>query len=141
MKKGAREEDWHIDGGASVLHAALTLFGSRTVEVETQGQGCISLEQRQGSFYIGSFTALHHRVLHRESPEGTFGEGPHSEEVEIAIMLRTDVFRAARARCINSTPGPAELYHIVNREVAKHIAQHPFYLPDLSAVIAASRRL
>ena len=50
-----------------------------------------------------------------------------------------DVFRKARARKINSTPGHSELYRVVNTETAKHLAQTPLYLPDLGAVIAESR--
>ena len=51
-------------------------------------------------------------------------------------MLPTDVFRGSRARGINSTPSPAELYNIVNEETAKHLAEQPFKLPDLAAVAA-----
>ena len=54
-------------------------------------------------------------------------------------MLRTDVFRNARARTINSVPGHAELYRVVNTETAKHLAETPLYLPDLDAVIAEAR--
>ena len=53
-------------------------------------------------------------------------------------MFRTDVFRESRARKINSCPGPLELYQIVNNETAKHLAEVPSYLPDLSAVLAES---
>ena len=34
MKVGQRSEAWHTDGGASLLHAGLTIFGSRILEVE-----------------------------------------------------------------------------------------------------------
>ena len=142
MRAGKRAEEWHTDGGASLLHGGLTIFGSRVVEVRTEGRDdCISLVQRPGSFYIGNFTALEHRVVHRERSEGSFGEGPPSEQIEIAVMLRSDVFREARARVINSTPGPAETFHLVNREVARHIAERQFYLPDLGDVIAESKTL
>ncbi len=142
MRVGERAEEWHTDGGASLIHGAVTIFGSRAVEVRTEGRDdCNSLEQRPGSFYIGNLTALEHRVVHREQSEGSFGEGPPSEQIEIAVMLRSDVFREARARVINSTPGPAETFHLVNREVARHIAEQPFYLPDLGDVIAESKPL
>jgi hypothetical protein len=59
--------------------------------------------------------------------------------LQIAVMLRSDYFRSARARKIDSTPGPAELFPVVNKEVAKYIAQEPFFLPDLAAVLAESR--
>ena len=139
LKIGAREDAWHTDGGTSLLHAAVTVFGSRTLQVDLGDAGCISLPQRPGSFYVGNLCALSHNVVHGENAAGSYGEGPPSEQVQIAVMLRTDVFRAARARKINSTPGPAELFRIVNTETAKHLAEQPFYLPDLAAVIAESR--
>ena len=75
-------------------------------------------------------------VAHGEEAAGTFGEGAPTEQIQIAVMLRTDVFRAARARTINSSPGPVELFSIVNTETAKHLAQQPFPMPDLAAVLA-----
>jgi hypothetical protein len=49
------------------------------------------------------------------------------------------VFRKARARRINATQGPRELFLIVNDETAKHLADQPFHLPDLAVVLAESR--
>ena len=47
MKVGEREAGWHTDGGASLLHAGLTIFGSRQLLVQVQGvDDCISLPQR-----------------------------------------------------------------------------------------------
>ena len=139
LKIGEREDGWHTDGGASLLHAGVTLFGSRTLQVKLEDKGCISLPQRPGSFYVGNLCALEHNVAHGEHAAGSYGEGPPSEQVQITVMLRTDVFRAARARKVNATPGPAELFRIVNTEVAKHLAEEPFHLPDLAAVIAEGR--
>ena len=42
-------------------------------------------------------------------------------------------------RRIDSTPGPAELFRIVNTETARHLAEQPFPLPDLAAVLAESQ--
>ena len=140
LKIGEREDGWHTDGGASLLHAGVTLFGSRTLQVKLEdAPGCISLPQRPGSFYVGNLCALEHNVAHGEHAAGSYGEGPPSEQVQITVMLRTDVFRAARARRINATPGPTELFRIVNNETARHLAEQPFHLPDLTAVIAESR--
>jgi len=141
MRVGERVEQWHTDGGASLLHAALTIFGSRTVEVEAGGKGggCISLQQRPGAFYVGNLCALNHRVVHGEHSAGCFCGGQPSKQVQIAVMLRSDYFRNARARTIDSKPGPAELFHIVNKEVAKYFKQEQIFLPDLAAVLAESR--
>lgn len=141
LKIGAREDGWHTDGGASLLHASLTLFGSRVVEVKLEDGDCISLSQHPGAFYTGNLCALEHNVKHGEKSEGNYGKGPQSQQVQIAVMLRSDVFRHARARKINNTPGHSELYKVVNTETAKHLAQHPLYFPDLAAVIAESRQV
>ena len=137
LRVGQREDGWHTDGGASLIHASLTLFGSREVQVKVE-EGSISLSQRPGSFYMGTMTALEHNVVHHEQAEGCLGEG--SDRAQIAVMLRSDVFRRCRARKINAVPGPAELFRPVNAEVARHLAEEPFHLPDLAAVIAESRR-
>ena len=137
MKIGEREDGWHTDGGTSLLHASVTIYGSRTVQVQLEEEaGCISLLQRPGSFYMGNLCALNHNVTHGAHAAGSYGEGPPSDQVQIAVMLRSDVFRAARARKINATPGPVELFRIVNSETAKHLSEQPFHLPDLAAVMA-----
>ena len=137
MKVGKREDGWHNDGGTSLLHAALTLFGKRDMQVELES-GCISLSQRPGSFYMGNLCALKHCVVHGDDAAGCYMR-KESEPVEIAVMLRSDLFREGRARSKNSTPGPKELYDIVNAETAKHLAEVPIYLPDLAQVIAKQR--
>ena len=118
LKIGERADGWHTDGGASLLHAAVTVFGSRTLLVKLEDAGCISLPQRPGSFYVGNLCALNHNVVHSAHAAGSYGEGPPSEQVQIAVMLRSDVFRAARARRLNATPGPGELFRTVNSETA-----------------------
>ena len=138
LRIGARDDGWHIDGGASLLHAALTLFGTRSLRVELNQpeKHIISLPQRLGSFYVGNLCALRHNVQHHEASEGTFGHGPESEQGQIAVMLRSDFYRQGRARKIDAVPGPAELFRIVNAETAQHLAEKPFPLPDLAAVLA-----
>ena len=55
-------------------------------------------------------------------------------------MIRSDVFRDFRARKINSTPGPAEFFRVVNYAVARHLAEVPAALPDLTEVLAEVSR-
>mgnify|MGYP000562239769 CR=1 FL=1 len=59
---------------------------------------------------------------------------------QIAVMIRSDVFRNFRARKINSTPGPVEFFRVVNRIVAQHLADVPVALPDLTEVLAEVAR-
>ena len=143
MKTDARDDPWHTDGGSSLLHAGLPVFGSRNLEVELIGkEGCISLRQQPGSFYVGNMCAMRHRVVHKDSDEGAYrGETDPFQPVQMAVMLRSDVFRCARARKANATPGPTELFQIVNDETALHLATQTFRLPSLAEVVAESRRL
>ena len=55
-------------------------------------------------------------------------------------MIRSDVFRGCRARKINSAPGPAEFFHVVNRAVANHLADVRAAPPDLTEVLAEVAR-
>ena len=132
-----REDGWHTDGGASLLHAGLTVFGTRKLLVR-MGDGdesCISLVQHPGSFYVGNLCALSHNVEHGPHSHGSYGTGPPSKQMQIAIMIRSDLFREVRARKKNALPGPADLFRIVNTETAMHIAEGTFCLPDLAAVL------
>ena len=149
MQPGARNDGWHTDGGCSLLHASVTIFGTRSVEVKVEGQPEFTLEQEPGSFYVGNLAALEHNVRHHEeckqtfdgaaaasaaTPEGATAEG--DQRLQIAVMIRCDVFRDFRARKINSTPGPAELFRVVNYAAAQHLADVPVALPDLTEVLA-----
>ena len=55
-------------------------------------------------------------------------------------MISSDVFRDFTARKINSTPGPAEFFRVVNYTVAQHLADVPVALPDLTEVLAEVAR-
>ena len=135
LRVGEREDGWHTDGGASLLHAGLTIFGTRKLQVRLKDvPGCISLEQRPGSFYVGNMCALEHNVAHTAASAGCYGD-----DVQIAVMLRSDLFRESRARRIDACPGPKELFRIVNNEVAQHLATVPCPLPNIEDVMAQRR--
>ena len=55
-------------------------------------------------------------------------------------MIRSDVFRDFRAREKNSAPDPAEFFRVVNYAAAKHLADVPVALPDLTEVLAEVAR-
>ena len=132
---GEREDGWHTDGGASLLHAGLTIFGSREMQVRLKGRdGCISLKQRPGSFYVGNFCALEHNVVHGETAPGSW------HDLQIMVMFRSDFFRWKEPRKINAFPEPRDLFRIVNDMTARHLAEVPLPLPDIAAVIAECPR-
>ena len=59
--------------------------------------------------------------------ERSDADGAHADEGEMAQW---------RARTIDATPGPAELFHIVNDVIAEHLGAHPLVLSDLAAIAA-----
>ena len=171
MQPGAREDGWHTDGGCSLLHASVTLFGARSVEVRVIDQPQVTFDQEPGSFYVGNLSALEHNVRHHAECKRTFDgsaatargddtdmkEEREEEEdmkdekgaaatakgdqrLQIAVMIRSDVFRDCRARKIDSAPGPKEFFLVVNRAVAQHLAEVPVALPDLTEVLAEVAR-
>ena len=166
IQPGARDDGWHTDGGCSLLHASVTLFGTRSVEVRVEGKPQVTLNQEPGSFYVGNLCALQHNVRHHEDCKHTFdgaavtakGDGKDlasaatakgdaeepapaetakgDQRLQMAVMIRSDVFREYHARKIDSTPGPAEFFRVVNYTVAEHLAKVPVSLPDLPEVLA-----
>ena len=62
------------------------------------------------------------------------------KRLQIAVMIRCDVFRDFRARKINAKPGPAEFFRVVNYAAAQHLADVPVALPDLTEVLAEVAR-
>ena len=170
MQPGARDDGWHTDGGCSLLHASVTIFGTRSVEVKVEGQPQVTLVQEPGSFYVGNLAALEHNVRHHVECKHTFdgavatakvdqkdfasaasakGDAENAssaataegdQRLQIAVMIRCDVFRELRARKKNSTPGPAEFFRVVNYAAAQHLADVPVALPDLTEVLAEVAR-
>ena len=101
-----------------------------------------------------NLAALEHNVHHHEecahTSEGAAvtakGDGKDlasaatakgDRKLQIAVMIRCDVFREVRARQISSTLGPAEFFRVVNYTVAQHLADVPVALPDLTEEVLA----
>ena len=120
--------------------------------------------QQPGSFYVGNLAALQQPSTHEEckhtfdgaaatvkvdrtesasaaSEKGDVGNAASAATAEgdarlqIAVMLRCDVFRNCRARKINSIPGPADFFRVVNHAAAQHLSDEPVALPDLTEVL------
>ena len=106
---------------------------------------------------MGNLAALEHNVHHHEECAHTFegaavaakGDGKDlasaaaakgDRKLQIAVMIRCDVFRDFRARKVNATPGPAEFFRVVNYAAAQHLADVPVALPDLTEVLAEVAR-
>ena len=121
----------------------LTMFGSRHLECMVAASAASEeqwevLPQRPGSFYVGNLCAPWHRVRHLEQP------GPlcaAAGDVHVAVMLRTDVFRAERPRAKKCKPKPVEVFDIVNEVVASALSARPLGFPDVASWLAQNLRL
>ena len=120
------------------MHAGLTIFGPRHVEVkvaESAADKWNVLPQSADSFYMGNMCAAGHRVRHLDRKEAGTLCGA-AGNVHIAVMLRTDVFREERARRMNTAPTPCRVFDIVNQVVASSLATDPLHFPDLGICLA-----
>ena len=142
MLPGARLDPKHIDGGASLLHMGLTIFGSRLLHVWLNKEPTRVFEQHPGSIYIGNLCAAKHQVEHFDETRKQelfhpTGAGSASEQSGylIAIMLRSDVFRWSRARKLKGKPTPVDMFDLINQTVAEHVATEAFVIPDFATVV------
>ena len=106
------------------MHAGLTIFGTRHVEVkvaESAADKWNVFPQSAGSFYMGNMCAAWHRVRHLDRKEAGTLCGA-AGNAHIAVMLRTDVFREERARSMSTKPTPCRVFDIVNQVVASPLA-------------------
>ena len=142
MKPGKRDDPAHFDGAASLLHAGLTVWGRRGLEIRplpTDQWG--NFPQEPGSFYVCNLCAGWHKVAHLP----TEGAGPlfhatpaaTNEGVHVTVMLRSNVFPSARARTSFGKASPEEVYDAVNALVAQHLAEEGLELLAFEACLAA----
>jgi hypothetical protein len=148
-KASDRYDPEHYDGGASLVHGGLAIWGSRTVEHESTSSlteiqtldksGVViwnKTPQEPGSFYIGSLCAVKHRVAHRKDAEHLYKRFDSSRGVHINVMLRTNVFGGSQSRAMVKAPSPNCVYDAVNRATASFIRSNPFEMPVFSDVVA-----
>ena len=138
MRPGQRLDPKHFDGGASLLHMAISVFGSRLVHCWFQEADAHEVfRQDAGDIYIGNMVAVEHQVEHLEvSQQSTlYREADGSDEFVVAVMFRSDIFRWARSRKLKGKPVPVGMYDKVNEIVAQHLASEPFVIPDFASVL------
>jgi hypothetical protein len=131
MRPSVRKDPKHYDGGASLLHGGLTLFGARDLALLYPDGKSELLAQTPGTYYIGNLCAIEHEVQHHIPKEQKLLQG-----LEIAVMFRTDCFRHNRARKLVGRPGPVHIYDAVNAVVATALARDPLHLPTYAEVMA-----
>ena len=155
MRPTERCDDKHFDGGASLLHIGFTLFGSRVLKC-FHADGTSTLHpQSPGSIYVGNMCAVEHSVSHglnkapggdvggdsegdHGGPEGGSDVGLYEGQLGVAVMIRSDVFANTRARKMKGKPTPIDVFDLVNKVVAQHLATNPLTLPDFASVAGAA---
>jgi len=144
MRASERSDPAHFDGAASLLHAGLTVWGKRNLGVrlakpaeEAPGEWQW-LPQQPGAFYIGNLCAPWHQVGHfaPAQAEPLFRRGDGGRGVHVTVMIRSDVFAEARARCGSSLASPVEVYRAVNAVVANNLATRPLRLPTFTECLS-----
>ncbi len=141
-KPSQRRDPAHFDGAASLLHAGLTGWGKRDVEIRPQppdeGQ---RLPQVPASVCVGNLCAAWHLAarLSPEDAEPLYHEESDAEKggVHIALMHRSNFFAASRARASTSRASPEEVYNVVNAVVAQHLAEEALQLPTFEDCLTA----
>lgn len=131
---GARKDPEHFDGGASLLHCGLTIFGRRHLEVQTTDGWQEPISQAPGDVYIGNLCSPWHRVVHLEKGEAEplFREKADDPGILITCMFRSNVFASARARAGTGKPSPIDVFDVVNNLVAQRLARRPLRAPTLA---------
>ena len=126
------EEPEHQDGGASILHMAMTLYGSRRLRGQ-QGLGQADMEflNGPGSVYLATLTGPIHQVHHQPGVISDAlpieGFGPCS----VTVQMRTALFPACQSRLRDTTPAPRAFFELLAEAFRQGLAQGGWQLPSL----------
>ena len=126
-------EPEHQDGGASIMHLGLTLFGRRAL-VCRQGFGHpdVLVSNAPGTVYVGQLTGPRHQVTHEAAEPHDLLEVPGLGRCGVNIMMRTALFSFDRARLRNTTPSPVAFFEVLARCFREGLAAAAFRLPTLA---------
>jgi len=152
MLPTVRRDPKHFDGGCSLVHMGLTIFGSRSLELFWKSAGGAAkhdhmplkiMTNQPGSVYVGNLVAVEHQVLHKEAGASAvplFRADDRAPGVEIAVMVRCDPLRHSYSRQLTHAPSPADVFSAVNRLTAAHLASHPLQMPSFDACVSRMER-
>ena len=147
MRSNDRCDPIHYDGGASFMHAGLTLYGERSLKCrhfdrpfaadsEQDPPKELDMQMRPGHFYLGCFCGPEHYVQHR--PSRALLGTPRCGDVEIVVLFRSRVFRAARASGTQTGPNPLTLWAALAPVMVQCFASLAWLLPSLAACEAVA---
>ena len=142
MKPDVRQDEPHFDGGASLLHMGLTLWGRRRLDVsmDDDASTIVSFVLTPGNVYCGNMCAakhiLSHESDHDRSESFDTGDG---QSLKVTAMLRTSLFGAGFGRILIKAPVPKVVYEIANRVVAEYLRDNCLKLPSFADCLAAEQ--
>jgi hypothetical protein len=129
----AWEEAFHQDGGASILHMGLTLFGRRDVRfVQGDNLPDVAVRNTPGTVYFGGVTGAWHQVHHQASEPAELLHLPTLGACSATVMLRTALFPHNRARMRNTTPSPVCVFNALSKSFLTSCGRGDWRLPSLS---------
>ena len=131
--EGFWAEPEHQDGGGSVMHMGITLYGRRGL-VCRQGSDLpdVFVSNVPGTVYLGQLTGPRHQVTHEATLPGELLEVPGLGSCGVSVMLRTALFPHNRARLRNTTPSPLPVFEALARCFRDGLAARPLRLPSLA---------
>ena len=136
MVSNDRRDPVHFDGGASFLHAGVTLFGERALRLRHSKENGIwkEMEVRSapGHFYMGCLCGPEHYVQHKTSEPTRLLPTESCGNVEVVLLLRSRIFRDGRSSTQQSGPTPLLLWDALAPAVAAALARTRWVLPPLT---------
>jgi hypothetical protein len=134
MKADARSDPVHFDGGASLLHCGLTLFGNRVLHInQAESKLPLLIRNDPGHIYMGCLAACSHFVQHLgESCCDDLLRIDGFGDAEVALMLRCGTFKHAFGVSGKSIPKPHVSFRISAGVVGQWLRIVNLYLPTLS---------
>jgi len=135
-----REDQKHCDGGASILHMGLSLYGERWLrfwekDVDAPHEICLP----PGSVYISSPACFSHQVVHRDGqagPELMDFHGLNSAHCKLAVQFRCSLWNDNRAT--NPPASPIAAFQAAAEVIAEWLANAALRLPSKASCEATS---
>ena len=135
----AAAEPWHWDGGASILHFGLTLWGARTLACRLLDESEVQVRQVPDFAYLSNLTSFFHQVSHPPLPQqAELLHIPGQGDCGVSIMMHTALFRSGRARKSNAVPNPKAVFEAATRAVVAWLRSAALALPCLAQCEAAA---
>jgi hypothetical protein len=143
-ERGGMHMDRHVDGGPSILHMSLSLFGWRRLNCEVLGQKradgsyavqVISDDLGPGDVYVSSPACCYHSVDYEEQGLEAACQPPNT----LVIHLRSDILRLRHGPRVFHKSNLL-MSEVIAPTVAKFLAKHPLQLPSLADVMFVMRK-